>query len=74
MTGYDSWQPQDDDFAYLMIEEQPRIIRAGDVCKCGHLIGDHHENQVTGESTDCLACEPGGCRSFRPQTQPEATP
>jgi hypothetical protein len=50
----------------LLTGEQP-FHRPGDLCACGHPARDHHENQVTGDSTWCNACTcPGGCDRFRP--------
>ena len=58
-------------FVDLVIEEWPLIMsRNGIPCECGHPVSDHHENQVTGDSTYCNECPPGGCDMLRPPQGP----
>jgi hypothetical protein len=60
-------------FISTVIDEQPLFIPAGAVCECGHPVEAHHENQVTGDSTWCSACDIGGCDRFRPAAPPSAS-
>lgn len=48
-------------------------FRRSDVpgCLCGHVSADHHRDSVSGKRTYCHECDPGACRQYTAEPEPD---